>query len=61
MGQRDSATLRFSGLLAFTAFVLLHTLIVVVHGIPEEWTRIVLGQATGVNPAAQSWAWPGCW
>jgi DMSO/TMAO reductase YedYZ molybdopterin-dependent catalytic subunit/thiosulfate reductase cytochrome b subunit len=51
-GKQMARTLHFFGLLAFTAFVLVHTLMVVVHGIPEEWTRIVLGQSTGINPAA---------
>jgi sulfoxide reductase catalytic subunit YedY len=42
-GSRQTArTLHFAGLLAFTAFVLVHTFMVIAHGIPQEWARIVL-------------------
>ena len=46
-GRQMARTLHFLGLLAFTAFVLVHTLMVVVHGLPQELARIVLA-----DPAA---------
>lgn len=42
-GSRQTArSLHFLGLLAFLAFVIGHTFMVIVHGIPEEWAKIVL-------------------
>ena len=53
-GKQVARTLHFGGLVSFGLFVLVHTAMVVVHGIPEEWTKIVLGQDHGVSP----WAVP---
>jgi DMSO/TMAO reductase YedYZ molybdopterin-dependent catalytic subunit/thiosulfate reductase cytochrome b subunit len=42
-GNRQTArTIHFMGLIAFAAFVIGHTFMVVVHGLPREWARIVL-------------------
>jgi DMSO/TMAO reductase YedYZ molybdopterin-dependent catalytic subunit len=42
-GKQGARSLHFLGLLAFGAFTLLHTALVVVHGLPEELAAIVLG------------------
>ncbi len=45
-GRQAARTLHFFGLLAFTGFVLVHTFMVVIHGLPKEWARIVLASET---------------
>jgi DMSO/TMAO reductase YedYZ molybdopterin-dependent catalytic subunit len=42
-GKQGARSLHFLGLLAFGGFTLLHTALVVVHGLPEELAAIVLG------------------
>jgi len=42
-GKQLARTLHFLGLCAFAAFVLVHTIMVVVHNVPHEWAAIVLG------------------
>ena len=43
-GKQVARTLHFLGLIAFAGFGLVHTVMVVVHGLPEEWTKIVLAE-----------------
>jgi DMSO/TMAO reductase YedYZ molybdopterin-dependent catalytic subunit/thiosulfate reductase cytochrome b subunit len=44
-GTQGARSRHFLGLLAFAGFTLLHTFLVVVHGLPEELAAIVLGDA----------------
>src|SRR5918912_2873444 len=41
-GKQTARAVHFLGLLAFAGFVVVHTIMVIVHGLPEEWTKIVL-------------------
>jgi DMSO/TMAO reductase YedYZ molybdopterin-dependent catalytic subunit/thiosulfate reductase cytochrome b subunit len=49
-GKQGARSLHFLGLVAFGAFTLLHTALVIVHGLPEELAAIVLGDK-GANRA----------
>jgi DMSO/TMAO reductase YedYZ molybdopterin-dependent catalytic subunit/thiosulfate reductase cytochrome b subunit len=42
-GKQGARSLHFLGLCAFAVFVVVHTLMVVVHGVPHEFAAIVLG------------------
>lgn len=42
-GKQGARSLHFLGLVAFAGFVLLHTFLVVIHGLPKELTVITLG------------------
>jgi DMSO/TMAO reductase YedYZ molybdopterin-dependent catalytic subunit/thiosulfate reductase cytochrome b subunit len=42
-GKQGARSLHFLGLVAFALFAVLHTSLVVVHGLPSELTRITLG------------------
>lgn len=42
-GKQGARSLHFLGLIAFSGFVLLHTFLVVVHGLPKELMLITLG------------------
>ncbi|MGH7904188.1 MAG: molybdopterin-dependent oxidoreductase [Candidatus Dormibacteraceae bacterium] len=42
-GKQMARTLHFLGLCAFGAFVVVHTIMVVLHGLPREWAAIALG------------------
>lgn len=42
-GRQSARSLHFLSLLAFVAFTIVHTIMVVAHGLPEEWGKIVLG------------------
>lgn len=42
-GKQGARSLHFLGLVAFAAFTVVHVFLVVVHGLPEELTKIVLG------------------
>src|SRR5581483_5515287 len=42
-GRQAARTLHFAILCAFAGFVVVHTAMVVIHGIPHEWTAIALG------------------
>lgn len=42
-GKQGARSLHFLGLCAFAAFVLVHTAMVVIHGVPHEFAAIVLG------------------
>ena len=48
-GKQGARSLHFLGLVAFAGFVLVHTFMVVVHGLPEELGKIVLGGGQDVN------------
>ena len=51
-GSRQTArTIHFAGLCAFAAFVVVHTAMVVAHGLPKELGRIALG-SDHANPTA---------
>lgn len=41
-GKQGARSLHFIGLCAFAAFTAVHTLMVIVHGVPEEFAKIVL-------------------
>jgi DMSO/TMAO reductase YedYZ molybdopterin-dependent catalytic subunit/thiosulfate reductase cytochrome b subunit len=42
-GRQRARSLHFIGLCAFTAFIILHTIMVLINGLPHLWTVIVLG------------------
>ncbi|MGI8553935.1 MAG: molybdopterin-dependent oxidoreductase [Dehalococcoidia bacterium] len=46
-GRQAARSLHFLSLLAFIAFTIVHTAMVVAHGLPEEWGKIVLGVSEG--------------
>lgn len=46
-GRQAARSLHFLSLLAFIAFTIVHTFMVVAHGLPEEWGKIVLGVSEG--------------
>src|SRR5581483_7125613 len=47
-GKQGARSLHFLGLCAFAAFVVLHTFMVIIHGVPKEFAAIVLG-STGAD------------
>lgn len=51
-GRQVARTLHFAGLLAFAAFVLVHTVMVVVHGLPEGLAKIALADPAADRRAA---------
>ena len=51
-GRQAARSLHFLSLLAFVAFTIVHTVMVVAHGLPEEWGKIVLGVQQGDRTAA---------
>jgi len=42
-GKQGARSLHFLGLVAFAAFVVVHVLMVIIHGVPKEFASIVLG------------------
>jgi DMSO/TMAO reductase YedYZ molybdopterin-dependent catalytic subunit/thiosulfate reductase cytochrome b subunit len=46
-GKQGARSLHFLGLCAFAAFTALHTLMVIIHGVPDEFAKIVLGDPEG--------------
>jgi DMSO/TMAO reductase YedYZ molybdopterin-dependent catalytic subunit/thiosulfate reductase cytochrome b subunit len=42
-GRQNARSLHFLSLLAFAAFTIVHTAMVIVHDLPEGWAKIVLG------------------
>lgn len=42
-GKQGARSLHFLGLCAFGAFTVVHVFLVIVHGLPDEFTKIVLG------------------
>ena len=42
-GKQGARSLHFLGLCAFAAFVFIHTIMVIIHGVPHEFAAIVLG------------------
>lgn len=46
-GKQGARSLHFLGLCALAAFTVVHTALVVVHGLPEEFAKIVLGDPGG--------------
>lgn len=42
-GRQAARSLHFLGLVAFAAFTVVHTLLVIVHGLPREFAAMVLG------------------
>jgi DMSO/TMAO reductase YedYZ molybdopterin-dependent catalytic subunit/thiosulfate reductase cytochrome b subunit len=53
-GKQGARSLHFLGLCAFAAFTALHTFMVIVHGVPKEFTKIVLGDEDGSRALALS-------
>jgi thiosulfate reductase cytochrome b subunit len=46
-GKQGARSLHILGLCAFAAFTALHTLMVIIHGVPDELAKIVLGDPEG--------------
>jgi len=46
-GKQGARSLHFLGLVAFAVFTLVHTILVIVHGLPSELAKITLGNADG--------------
>ncbi len=46
-GKQGARSLHFLGLCAFAAFVVVHTFMVIIHGVPKEFAAIVLGDPDG--------------
>jgi DMSO/TMAO reductase YedYZ molybdopterin-dependent catalytic subunit/thiosulfate reductase cytochrome b subunit len=44
-GRQAARSLHFLSLMAFVLFTLIHTAMVIIHGLPDEWPKIVLGPA----------------
>jgi DMSO/TMAO reductase YedYZ molybdopterin-dependent catalytic subunit len=42
-GKQGARSLHFLGLCGFTAFIVVHTVMVVIHGLPSELSKILLG------------------
>ncbi len=42
-GKQGARSLHFLGLCAFAAFIVVHTFMVIVHGLPKGFSDIVLG------------------
>ncbi len=42
-GRQAARSLHFLGLVAFAAFTVVHTIMVIVHGLPEEFAKMALG------------------
>jgi hypothetical protein len=53
-GKQGARSLHFLGLCAFAAFTALHTFMVIIHGVPKEFTKIVLGDEDGSRALALS-------
>lgn len=51
-GRQKARSLHFLGLIGFAGFVAIHTAMVVVHGAPEEFAKIVLGTSDGDHALA---------
>lgn len=46
-GKQGARSLHFLGMCAFGAFIVVHVLMVIVHGVPKEFATIVLGDPHG--------------
>ncbi|MGH3603677.1 MAG: molybdopterin-dependent oxidoreductase [Pseudonocardiaceae bacterium] len=46
-GKQGARSLHFLGLCAFAAFTALHTFMVIIHGVPAEFAKIVLADPSG--------------
>lgn len=46
-GKQGARSLHFLGLCGFAVFTAVHTFMVVIHGVPEEFAKIVLGDEDG--------------
>ncbi|MEO8750781.1 MAG: molybdopterin-dependent oxidoreductase [Allobranchiibius sp.] len=51
-GKQGARSLHFLGLCAFAAFIAVHVFMVIVHGLPHEFTAIVLGGYQHSKPLA---------
>ncbi|MGH3852274.1 MAG: molybdopterin-dependent oxidoreductase [Pseudonocardiaceae bacterium] len=51
-GKQGARSLHFLGLCGFAAFTAVHTFIVIIHGVPDEFTKIVLADPTGSKTLA---------
>ncbi|MGH3721265.1 MAG: molybdopterin-dependent oxidoreductase [Pseudonocardiaceae bacterium] len=51
-GKQGARSLHFLGLCAFAAFTAVHTFMVIIHGVPDEFTKIVLADPTGSKTLA---------
>jgi len=46
-GKQGARSLHFLGLVAFAAFIVVHVFMVIIHGVPKEFAKIVLGDPGG--------------
>ena len=51
-GKQGARSVHFLGLCAFAGFVVVHTAMVIIHGLPKEWAKIVLGDPGGSRTLA---------
>lgn len=58
-GRQSARSLHFLSLIAFAAFTVVHTAMVIAHGLPEEWAKIVLGTEAGQHATAIAWGIAG--
>lgn len=55
-GKQRARSLHFLGLCAFTGFIILHTIMVIINGLPDLWTVMVLGHKEAAPYHGQSLA-----
>jgi len=53
-GRQRARSLHFLGLCTFVAFIVLHTIMVIINGLPHLWTVIVLGHPESVPYSGQT-------
>jgi len=51
-GKQGARSVHFLGLCAFAVFTVVHTFMVIVHGVPDEFSKIVLGDERASHPVA---------
>ncbi len=51
-GKQGARSLHFLGMCAFAAFIVVHVFMVIIHGVPHEFTAIVLGGYQHSKPLA---------
>ena len=58
-GRQRARSLHFLSLLAFAGFTVVHTAMVIAHGLPREWSKIVLGGRRDGSVQALVWGAAG--
>ncbi|MDQ3886667.1 MAG: cytochrome b/b6 domain-containing protein [Actinomycetota bacterium] len=51
-GKQGARSLHFLGLCAFVAFIVVHTVMVIIHGLPDELSKILLGSSQANHTVA---------